>query len=139
MELPDHPQKNTSWKTNRKCWSNGFNAEVFSAKSDEKIIMNTEKIRISRATNHRLITAEVWAQSDGILVGFFVDKLALGHVFLRELRFPSCQLSFHRFSVLIYLQELIQVHRRRQYQGAQSRFEVCLLLNVAVITDTLQR
>jgi hypothetical protein len=38
-------------------------------------------------------------------VGFVVDKVAVGHVFHRGLRFPLYVLSFHQDSLLIYLGE----------------------------------
>jgi hypothetical protein len=55
-------------------------------------------------------------------VGFLVDKLALGQVFLRVLRFPL-SISFHRCSIKMQKQnELHQIH----YRVAQEAFKAAV-------------
>jgi hypothetical protein len=57
---------------------------------------------VGQAVSRRPVTAEVWFVPGSVRVGFVVDKVALGQVFLRVLRF-SLSISFRRGSPYSYI------------------------------------
>jgi hypothetical protein len=53
---------------------------------------------MAQVASHRPLAAEVRVRAWSIHVGFVMDKVALGQVFLRVLRFSPVNISFHRRS-----------------------------------------
>jgi hypothetical protein len=53
---------------------------------------------MAQVVSRRPLTAEARVRARSIHVGFVVDKMALGYVFLRGLRFFPVSISFHRRS-----------------------------------------
>jgi hypothetical protein len=57
---------------------------------------------VAQAVNRRRLTTESRVAPGLIRVGFVVDKVALGHVFLRVLRFSPVSMIPPSFPTLIY-------------------------------------
>jgi hypothetical protein len=103
--------------------------------------VNTEKIRISRATNRRLLNAEVWVQSDSIL------RVICGRQSGTGTRFSSgTSVSF----LPTFIPSILRTHlssgvdtvspsKTAVPRDSSLESEVCLLFSVAVINDTTWR
>jgi hypothetical protein len=57
---------------------------------------------VAQADNHRLLIRTPGFAPRAVLVGFVVDRVALGQAFLRALRF-SLSVSFHRCSIFTHV------------------------------------
>jgi hypothetical protein len=53
---------------------------------------------MAQVVSRRPLTAEARVRARSVHVGLMVDKVALGRIFLRVLRFSPVNISFHRRS-----------------------------------------